>query len=78
VFYGFADGAVRSVRVKGDGDWTVEMSEPWTPQAAGAPPLRLLVVIDERDIDVGGDGVQMDETDLLMQPMPELEPIYAK
>jgi hypothetical protein len=78
VFYGFAEGAVRSVRVKGDGDWTVKMTEPWTPQAEGARPLRLLVVIDERDIDIGGDGVQMGETDLLMQPMPELDPVYAK
>ena len=27
---------------------------------------------------VGGDGVQMDEADELMQPMPKLEPVYGK
>jgi hypothetical protein len=35
-------------------------------------------VIDDRDIDVGDNGVQTDELDSLMQPMPELEPVYAK
>jgi hypothetical protein len=78
VFYGYADGAVRSVRVKGEGNWTVKMSEPWTPEVAGARPLRLLVVIDDRDIDVGDDGVQTDEMHALMPLTPELEPVYAK
>jgi hypothetical protein len=54
------------------------MSRPWRPPATGARPLRLLVVIDEADIDVGGDRVQTDEADGLMQPMPELEPVYGK
>jgi hypothetical protein len=29
-------------------------------------------------VDVRGDGVQMDEADGLMQPMPELEPVFGK
>ena len=75
---GFADGEVQSVNVKGDGDWEVRMSPPWTPRAEGARPLRLLVVIDERDVDVGGDGVQPDEVGLISGSPPELEPVYAK
>jgi len=47
------DGDVESVRVLGAGDWTVKMTPPWTAQAQGARPLRLLVVIDAADI--GGD-----------------------
>jgi hypothetical protein len=79
VFWGYADGAVRSVRVKGTpGEWLVKMSPPWRPHARGARPIRLLVVIDERDIDVGDDGVQMDEGERLMTPMPKLEAVYAK
>jgi hypothetical protein len=31
----------------------------------GAEPLRLFIAINETDIDVGGDGVQMDEGHLL-------------
>jgi hypothetical protein len=55
----------------------VKISPPWRPPATGARPLRLLVVIDEADIDVGGDGVQMDEADKLMQPTPELDPVFG-
>jgi hypothetical protein len=79
VWWGYADGSVESVRVSARaGEWRVKMSPPWRPPATGARPLRLLVVIDETDIDVGGDGVQMDEADRLMQPMPELDPVYGK
>ena len=78
VHWGFADGEVQSVRVKGEGDWEVRMSPPWTPKAEGARSLRLLVVIDERDVDVGDDGLQPDELGLVSGAMPELEPVYAK
>jgi hypothetical protein len=44
------DGRVRSVRPLGPGDWRVLMTDPWTPKAPGAHPLRLVVVIDDADI----------------------------
>ena len=70
VFWGYADGSVESVRVTAPpGDWVVKMSPPWKPAGAGARPLRLLVVIDERDLD---------PADPLTGPMPELAPVYAK
>jgi hypothetical protein len=79
VWWGYADGSVESVRVSASaGEWIVKMSPPWRPPATGARPLRLLVIIDGADIDVGDDGVQMDEMDRLMQPMPELEPVYGR
>jgi hypothetical protein len=82
VWWGYADGAVEAVRVRARaGEWIVKMSPPWRPATAGARPLRLLVVIDEAGINVGGDGVQGDEgdeADALMQPMPELDPVYGK
>ena len=72
-FDGYADGGVTAIRVAGAGDSiTVKLSRPWTAQAAGAEPLRHFVVIDEADIDVGGDGVQMDEANRIVQPFPPL------
>jgi hypothetical protein len=66
-------GEVESVRPLGEGDWRVLMTPPWTPQAPDARALRLVVVSDERDIDVGGDGVQEDEMHLLHTDYPRLE-----
>jgi len=78
VWWGYADASVNLVRVsERAGEWIVKMSPPWRPPVMGARPLRLLVVIDEADIGVGGDGVQMDEADELTQPMPKLEPVYG-
>jgi hypothetical protein len=54
-------GAVTSVRPLGDGDWTVLMSKPWTPKIEHGRPLRLVVLIDERDYGNPEDGFQMDE-----------------
>jgi hypothetical protein len=51
----------------------VGLSPPWRPAAPGAEPLRHWVVVDQKDIDVGGDGVQMDEIDLISVPPPRLE-----
>jgi hypothetical protein len=44
-------GEVESVRPLGPGDWTVRMTPPWTPEARGARPMRLVVVTDDADID---------------------------
>lgn len=49
-------GEVESVRPLGEGDWRVLMTSPWTPQARGARALRLVVVVDERDIDLPETG----------------------
>jgi len=65
------------VRPLGDGDWNVLITRPWTPHARGARALKLVVVIDDRNIDVGGDGVQQDEMYLLDAPLPRLELTYA-
>jgi hypothetical protein len=46
------DGDVESIRPLGKGDFRVLMTPPWTPEAPGARPLRLVVVID--DADLGG------------------------
>jgi hypothetical protein len=74
VWWGYADGSVELVRVSARaGEWKVKLSPPWRPPATDARPLRLLIVIDEKDIDVGADGVQMDEIELISAPMPQLE-----
>jgi hypothetical protein len=57
-------GEVESVRALGAGDWRILMTPPWTPQAPGARPLRLVVVSDEKDLD---------ESDLLETGFPRLE-----
>jgi len=58
-------GAVKRVRPLGDGDWSVLMTEPWTPKADRGRPLRLVVLIDERDYGNPDDGWQMDEMDAI-------------
>jgi hypothetical protein len=69
VYWGYADGSVESARVTApEGDWSVKLSKPWTPAVQGARPLRLLVAIDERDVD---------ESEITIG-MPKLEPVYAK
>jgi hypothetical protein len=55
------DGRASAVRPLGRGDWRVLMTPPWTPRARQSRPLRLVTVIDERDLDVGNDGVQVGE-----------------
>ena len=59
---------MESVRPLGEGHWRVPITPPWTPEAPGARELRLVVVIDEGDIDVGG---------LLQSGFPKLELTYA-
>jgi hypothetical protein len=67
IYEGFAAGDVVAVRFHMEDGATVDakLTPPWTPDAHGAEPLRLFVAIDERDIDVGEDGVQIGESELL-------------
>jgi hypothetical protein len=77
-YTGYADGDVTSIRVLGEAAGAeVRMTKRWTPRTEGGQALRLVVVVDERDIDVGGDGVQQDEIDLIMAPTPAFEVTYA-
>jgi hypothetical protein len=77
-YNGYADGDVTSMRVLGEAAGAeVRMTKPWRPRTEGAEALRFFVVIDERDIDVGDDGVQLDEADLIMRPLPAIEVTYA-
>jgi hypothetical protein len=78
VFSGYADGDVDGVRVLGEmAGAEVRITEPWTPRVDGAQELRFFVVIDERDIDVGNDGVQLHEMDLIQSFFPPVELTYA-
>ena len=69
IYDGLAAGNVVALRLLMDDGATVEakLTPPWTPDAPGAEPLRVFVAVDERDIGVGGDGVQLDEGDLIMR-----------
>jgi hypothetical protein len=69
IYDGFAAGDAVALRVVMEDGAPVEanLTPPWTPDAPGAEPLRLFVAVDERDIDVGGDGVQLDEGNLIMR-----------
>jgi hypothetical protein len=74
----YADADVESIRVLGEAAGAeVRMTKPWTPRTEGGQALRLFVVIDERDIDVGGDGLQEDELGLISTPTPAIEVTYA-
>ena len=55
------------MRPLGEGDWKVQMTPPWTPEAPGARPLRLAVAIDDEDIDF----------DIDHGAFPRLELVYA-
>jgi hypothetical protein len=67
------DGEAEAVRPLDKGDWTVLMTRPWTPQAAGARPLRLVVTIDETDIGNPDDGLQKGELTPDAYNQPDLE-----
>jgi hypothetical protein len=75
IYDGFAAGDVVALRFLMDDGAIVEakLTPPWTPDAPGAEPLRLFVVVDERDIDIGDDGVQPDEGRLIMGPDYRIE-----
>ena len=67
IYDGLTDSDVVAVRFLMEDGAVVKarLTPPWTPPARGGEPLRLFVVVDERDIDVGGDGVQDDEVHLI-------------
>jgi hypothetical protein len=70
------DGDLESVQVRGQGDWTVRMTPPWTPQAPDARPFRLVVVIDDADIGNPDDGGQPGELPPETYTQPTLELSY--
>ena len=67
VYDGLAAGNVAALRLKLESGRTLtaRLTPPWTPEVPGAEPLRVFVAIDEADIDVGNDGVQPDELDVV-------------
>jgi len=70
IYDGFASGDVIALRFFTDDGATFEatLTPAWTPDAPGAKPIRLFVAIDERDLDVGTDGiVQPHELDSMKQ-----------
>jgi hypothetical protein len=71
------DGRVEAIRPLGEGDWEVLMTPPWTPEAPNARPLRLVVVIDDRDLGNLEDGMQMDELPREAYNQPTLELTYS-
>jgi hypothetical protein len=74
VYSGYADGDVTSIRVLGLAAATdVKMTRPWTPGVPDGKALRLFVIVDETDIDVGDDGVQAGEHSKLPMEYPKLE-----
>jgi hypothetical protein len=75
IYDGLAAGDVVALRLLMDDGTTVEakLTPPWTPDAPGAEPMRVFVAVDERDIDVGDDGVQEDEIELIHGPRYRIE-----
>ena len=67
IYDGLAAGDVVSLRFLPAGQDPIEarLTPPWRPDVPGAEPLRLFVAVNERDIEVGDDGVQLDEGHLL-------------
>jgi hypothetical protein len=77
-YSGHAAGDVVAVRLLlPGGPVEAELTKPWTPRAPGGEPQRFFVGVDERDVDVGGDGVQDDEMALISPRPPRLELEYA-
>jgi hypothetical protein len=72
-YNGYADGDIQSIRVVGEmAGADVRMTPPWTPRMQGAGTLRFVVVVDERDIDVGDDGFQPGDLPITMHPRVEV------
>jgi hypothetical protein len=69
IYDGFAAGEVVALRfyMEDGATFDARLTPEWTPDVPGGEPLRIFVAVDERDIDVGADGVQPDELDLLHQ-----------
>jgi hypothetical protein len=77
-YAGYAAADVVAIRllVRG-GPVAAELTRPWTPKVPGGRPQRYFVAIDGRDIDVGDDGVQLDDLALIPHELPTLELDYA-
>jgi hypothetical protein len=75
IYDGLAAGEVVSLRFLAAGQDPIEatLTPPWKPDVPGAEPLRVFVAVNERNIDVGDDGVQMDEGNLLIEERYRVE-----
>ena len=69
IYDGFAAGDVVALHFHMDDGATFDakLTPKWTPDVPGAEPLRIFVAVDERDIDVGDDGVQLDDLERFHQ-----------
>lgn len=56
-------GGVQKVEPLAEGDWRVLVSPSWRPRAPAGRPLRLVVLIDDRDYGNPADGFQREEQD---------------
>ena len=76
-YAGYAAADIVAIRLLVPGRPAAELTRPWTPKVPGARPQRYFVATDDRDIDVGDDGVQEDELALIPSEPPRLELEYA-
>jgi hypothetical protein len=78
VFSGYANADIEGIRVLGEARGAnVELTKPWRPRAPSAEALRFFVIVDERDIDVGDDGLQPDELPLIEADFPPIAVTYS-
>lgn len=75
IYDGFASGNVVALRFHAEGrpPFEARLTPRWTPDAPGAEPVRLFVAINETDIDVGADGVQLNEGSRLIDERYRVE-----
>jgi hypothetical protein len=69
IYDGFATGDVVALHfyMENGATFDAKLTPKWTPDVPGAAPLRIFVAVDERDIDVGNDGVQLDDLERFHQ-----------
>jgi hypothetical protein len=69
IYDGFAAGDVVALHfyMEDGATFDAKLTPRWTPDVPGAQPLRIFVAVDERDIDVGADGVQLDDLESFHQ-----------
>jgi hypothetical protein len=70
IYDGFAAGDVVALhfRTEDGARFDARLTPERTPDVPGAEPLRIFVAVDDRDLDVGGDGVQPEDLERLHPP----------